>query len=279
MLTVTQAAILGAVQGLTEFLPVSSSAHLVVVPWALNWPSMEQQMAFDVALHIGTLLAVFLFFFFEWALIIATYIGDLRQKNWKGSTRGSLLPKIIVASIPAAIVGKLFEHRIEEFFYKHDANIWFLAVTMVLFGTGLLLAEKFAKTNKDEQGITYQDALIIGCFQCLALIPGTSRSGITILAALLLGLRRPAAAKFSFLAALPITFGACMLQVRKLENIDDWTPLIVGVATAAIVGMIAIKGLLKYVQNRSYTVFALYRYAFAIVLLALYFSRNPIGQQ
>ncbi len=274
MLNNTQAAILGIVQGLTEFLPVSSSAHLVVIPWALQWPEHENAMAFDVALHIGTLLAVIIFFFFDWLMICASYVGDLRQKNWKGGKTGSLLPKIALATIPAAVLGKLFERPIEDFFYKNQDNIWMLGITMSLFGMALLVAERYGKQKRDVKEITYQDALLIGCFQAMALIPGTSRSGITILGGLLLGLSRPAAARFSFLAALPVTFGAVVLKSRDLRGTEDWSPLIVGITASAIVGMIAIKGLLTYVQHRSYDVFAWYRFLFAIGLLALFFTRQ-----
>lgn len=274
MLTTIQAGILGVAQGLTEFLPVSSSAHLVVIPWALGWPETRNMMAFDVALHIGTLLAVILFFFFDWLMICASYIGDIRQGNWKGGRTGSLLPKIVLATIPAAILGKLFEKPIEAFFYDDRANIWMLAVTMSLFGLGLLLAERYGKQQRDVKDISYQDALMIGCFQAVALIPGTSRSGITILGGLILGLNRPSAARFSFLAALPITFGACVLKSKDLRGTQDWSPLIVGITVSAIVGMIAIKGLLFYVQNRKYDVFAWYRFLFAIGILVLFFQRT-----
>ena len=273
MLTDMQAAILGAIQGLTEFLPISSSAHLVVVPWALNWESHENAMAFDVALHIGTLLAIMIYFFFDWAMIFASYIGDVRQGNWKGGKMGGLFPKIALATIPAAVVGKLFEEPIEHFFYDSRENIWMLAVTMSLFGLALLLAERYGKQRREVTDVNYMDALYIGCFQAMALIPGTSRSGITILGGLVLGLSRPAAARFSFLVALPITFGAVVLKSKDLRGTQDWSPLITGIIVSAIVGMIAIKGLLKYVQNRSYDVFAFYRFAFAAGLIALYFTR------
>ena len=274
MLTVTQAAILGIVQGLTEFLPISSSAHLVLVPWALNWPHDENMMAFDVCLHIGTLIAVLLFFLFDWLMIIASYIGDLRMGNWKGGKTGSLLPKIVIATIPAAVLGMLFEKKIEALFYDNLDNIWMLSITMFFFAIALLLAEKYGKQQRDVKDITYKDALLIGCFQAMALIPGTSRSGVTILAGLFLGLLRPAAARFSFLASLPIITGAVILKLDDLQGTQDWTPLLVGVATSAIVGVIAIKGLLTYVQHRSYGVFAWYRFILAIGILALYFYRH-----
>lgn len=273
MISNMQAFVLGAVQGLTEFLPISSSAHLKLVPWLLRWQMPKEEMAFDVALHIGTLIALVIFFFFEWLMIVASYIGDVRQGKWKGGQQGSLLWKIAVACVPAAVVGKLFEHPIEEFFYRDERNIWWLAVTMSVFGLGLVLSERYGKQAREVKEVTYLDALIVGSFQCLALVPGTSRSGITILAGLLVGLTRPAAARFSFLVALPITFGAVLLKVKDLHGAESWSPLIVGIVTSAIVGMIAIKGLLRYVQHRSYLVFAIYRWLVAIGIVAVFFSR------
>ena len=245
----------------------------MVVPWALNWPEDENAMAFDVALHIGTLLAILIYFFFDWAMIIASYIGDLRMGNWKGGKKGGLLPKIALATIPAAIIGKLFEKPIEAFFYDSRENIWMLAITMSLFGLALMLAERYGKQRRDITDLTYPDALMIGCFQAMALIPGTSRSGITILGGLALGLTRPGAARFSFLVAMPITLGAVILKSRDLRGTEDWNPLIIGILVSAAVGMLAIKGLLKYVQHRSYDVFAFYRFGFAAALLALFYSR------
>lgn len=274
MITGTQAFILGTVQGLTEFLPISSSAHLVLVPWLLNWKVPDNMMAFDVALHIGTLLAMLLFFFFDWMMIVASYIGDVRMGRWKGGQQGSLLLKVIVASIPAAIVGKIFEHPIEEFFYNTPANYWMLAITMSVFGLALVLAERSGKQERDVKQVTYRDALIVGLFQCIALIPGTSRSGITIVAALIVGLTRPAAARFSFLAALPITAGAVLLKLKDLDAAQGWQPLLIGIATSAVVGIIAIKGLLQYVQYRSYLVFAIYRWLFAAGILAVFYFRR-----
>lgn len=235
---------------------------------------MADPMSFDIALHIGTLLATLLYFFFDWAIITASYIGDLRQKNWKGGKKGSLFPKIVIACIPAAIAGLLVEDAVESFFYNSRDNIWMLAVTMTLFGIALMVSERLGKHRREVTDITYLDALYIGLFQAIALIPGTSRSGVTILGGLILGLSRPAAARFSFLVALPITTGAVLLQLDDLQGTHDWTPLLIGISTSAIVGIIAIKGLLKYVQHRSYDVFAIYRFLFAAGLLTLFFTRG-----
>ena len=272
MITNGQAITLGTIQGLTEFLPISSSAHLVLIPWALNWE--KNTLAFTVALHIGTVLATAIFFFFDWLMIIASYIGDVRNGRWRGGTQGSLLLKVIVSCIPAAIVGKLFDERIEQYFYNTPANYWMLAVTMATFGLALVLAERFGAQSRDVKEVTYRDALMVGLLQCIALVPGTSRSGITIVAGLIMGLTRPAAARFSFLAALPITFGAVLLKVGELKGTENWQPLIWGIVTSAIVGMIAIKVLLKYVQNRSYIVFAVYRWIAAAGIIALMFHKG-----
>jgi undecaprenyl-diphosphatase len=234
----------------------------------------KNEMAFDVALHIGTVLAMALFFFFDYLMIIASYIGDIRQGKWKGGQQGSLLLKIIIACIPAAIVGKLFEHPIEEFFYRDPRNIWWLAVTMSVFGLALVLAERFGKKDREVKNVNFIDALVIGCFQCIALVPGTSRSGITIVAALLMGLTRPAAARFSFLVALPITLGAVLLKAKDMHGAESWTPLIIGIVTSAVVGIVAIKGLLQYLQHRSYLVFAIYRWALAAVVVAVFLQRR-----
>ncbi|MBX7244159.1 MAG: undecaprenyl-diphosphatase UppP [Candidatus Sumerlaeaceae bacterium] len=273
LITTWQAVALGTVQGLTEFLPVSSSAHLKLMPWLFQWPDVENEMAFDVALHLGTLLAIVLFFFTDWLMIVASYIGDLRMKKWKGGAKGSLLPKIIIATIPAAVIGKLFEKKIEAFFYGDNSNIWMLAVTLSVFGLLLLIAEKVGKNSRDLADIGYAMALTIGCAQALALIPGTSRSGVTIFAGLLFGLTRPAAARFSFLMATPITAGAVLLKIKDLRGIEDYTPIIIGILVSAIVGILAIKVLLKYVQTRSYAVFAFYRWILAAVVLWFYFQR------
>jgi undecaprenyl-diphosphatase len=282
LINVYQAATLGTLQGLTEFLPVSSSAHLRLVPWMLHWPRVDNEMAFDVALHLGTLIAVGLYFLMDWMLIVASYVGDLRQKRWLGGARGSLLLKIILATIPAAIVGKLFEKPIDSYFYDNEQHLWMLAVTLSVFGLFLLLSERWGKQNRTLTDVTFRDALIVGCAQALALVPGTSRSGVTILTALLLGLNRESAARFSFLLSTPIIAGAVILQLRKVigANLAAGLPalhldanMIVGVVAAAIVGMLAIRFLLKYVQTRSYAVFAYYRWVLAACVLAVYFTR------
>lgn len=279
MISPWQAIVLGALQGLTEYLPISSSAHLLIVPWLLGWEPFHNQMAFDVALHFGTLLAVLIYFFFDWLLIIASYIGDLRQRRWLGGARGSLLPKIVVATIPGAVVGKLFEDPIEKFFYTHHYNLWLIAGTMSLFGLALFISERVGKQKREITELTYGDALLIGCAQALAIIPGVSRSGITILVALLLSLKRPAAARFSFLLATPITFGAVILKAKDLTPADLNLSLGLGILSAAVVGMLAIRFLLTYVQIHRYDIFVYYRWVVAAIIIAVWFLRGPVPEQ
>ncbi|MCX7624772.1 MAG: undecaprenyl-diphosphate phosphatase [Candidatus Sumerlaeaceae bacterium] len=273
MLTTSQAILLGAVQGATEFLPISSSAHLIIVPWLLDWQPTHNQLAFDVALHFGTLLAVLIYFCFDWLLIVASYIGDLRQRRWLGGARGSLLLKIIVGTIPGAIFGKILEDPVEGFFYSHTEHIWVLAITLSVFAIFLIMAERMGKQARGETQITYLDALIIGSAQALAVIPGVSRSGITILAGLFLGLQRPAAARFSFLLATPIILGAVILKVGDLRTSDLGLPIFAGVASAALVGMAAIRFLLKYVEHRRYDLFAFYRWGLSALVLGVWYWR------
>jgi undecaprenyl-diphosphatase len=279
LFTVPQAAVLGTVQGLTEFLPISSSAHLVLVPWMFGWETPRNQMSFHVALHVGTVLAVVLFFALEWFLIFMSYIGDLRQRRWLGGRRGSLLPKIALATIPAAIVGKLFEDPIERFFYERSENLWLVGMNLAIFGVFLLLGERKGRQSRVLEDVTYRDVLIIGVAQCLALVPGVSRSGITILAGLILGLQRPAAARFSFLLATPITTGAVILKLGELHPSDFNASLWTGLLMSTIVGLAAIAFLLRYVQTRPYSIFVYYRWVLAAIVIGLFFYRTQTGGQ
>lgn len=277
--SIGQSAILGTVQGLTEFLPISSSAHLKLVPWFLGWRAPDKELAFDVALHLGTLIALLAYFFLDYFVITAHYIGDLRQKRWLGGPKGSLLPKLVVATIPGAVAGLLFEKKIEATFYGNSHHIWVLAVTLSVFGLLLLIAEKRGKQNRELTDITYRDALLIGCAQALALIPGVSRSGVTIFCGLLFSLTRPAAARFSFLLAVPITAGAVVAKMPDfLHSAFDWS-LVVGTASSAIVGLLAIMFLLKYVQTHSYAIFVYYRWILAAAIIATCFQRGDFHAQ
>lgn len=277
MVTVPEAVALGVVQGLTEFLPISSSAHLVLLPWLLRWDTPDNIMAFNVALHLGTLFAVLVYFFFDWLMIIASYIGDLRMKRWKGGVRGSMLPKVLLGTVPAVLAGLVLERHIEEMFYRETDKVWIIGILLALFGLFLLLGELFGRKERGEDAIGYRDALLIGVAQAFAIIPGVSRSGVTILAALLVGLTRPAAARFSFLLGTPVIAGAALLTMGDLHVADLSLPLFIGILTSAVTGILAIKVLLKWVQHRSYGVFVYYRWLLAAVVLVVYYLRSTQG--
>ncbi len=251
------AAVLGTLQGLTEILPISSSAHLILVPWLFGWP--ESGLTFDVALHLGTLIALCLYF---WRDIIELTINFLQGIAGRGPhTPANRLPIFIIAgTIPAAIAGKTLEGPVEDFF---RGNPTLIAILLIAFGLLLAFADTTGAKRWKMDRIELRAALIIGLAQCLALIPGASRSGITITAALLIGFNREASARFSFLLSLPIVAGAGILHVGKLVKAGipqgEGGILVTGVVTSALFGYISIATLLKLVQNRSLYPFVWYR--------------------
>lgn len=259
------ALLLGALQGMTEILPISSSAHLILIPKILSWP--ESGLTFDVALHLGTLIALCLYF---WRDIFDLTYNFLSSIGGKGvHTPGNRLPwYIIIGTIPAVIVGKSLEEPIERIFRQSPAIICSL-----LIGFGLLLA--FADTTGAKRWkldrMTLKAAVIIGLAQCLALAPGVSRSGVTITAALLIGYNRETAARFSFLLSLPIVFGAALLKVGHLARsgipAGEGMPLIIGIASSAIFGYLSVALLLRLVQRHSLYPFVWYRLLAGAALL------------
>jgi len=261
------ALVLGALQGLTEVLPISSSAHLILVPKLLGW--VESGLTFDVALHLGTLIALSLYFWRDIFDMTYNFIGSISGKGIQ--TAGNRLPwYIIIGTIPAAIVGKTLEEPIEQLFRQSP-----LLICSFLIAFGLLLA--FADTTGAKRWkidrITLKAAVLIGLAQCLALIPGVSRSGITITAALLIGFNRETAARFSFLLSLPIVFGAALLKVGSLLKTGipagEVTPLLIGVVSSAVFGYLSVAFLLKLVQRSSLYPFVWYRLAAGVVFLLL----------
>lgn len=251
-----QAIVLGAVQGLTEFLPVSSSAHLILVPWLFGWD--DPGLAFDVALHLGTLLALIVYYWQTWSnLAISIVSGDHASRR--------LLLLLIVASVPGALVGLLLEKQAETIF-RSPALI---GTTMAVMGIVLWLADKLARSERKMSEFTIGDALLIGFSQALAIVPGVSRSGATITMARALGIRREDAANFSFLMATPIIAGAGLLETRKIAAAGIHGPVILGFLASAIFGIAAIAGLIRFVRTRTYQSFAWYRIAIAIIVFAV----------
>lgn len=260
------AVVLGALQGFAEVLPISSSAHLILVPWLFGWA--ESGITFDVALHFGTFLALFVYFWRDVGILARGTVNSIRYRDF--SSRENQLPWLLVAgSAPAAIIGKLFEHRIEALFRSSPLLI---CLMLILFGLALGLADRYGRQARGIASVGFGAVVVVGCFQCLALIPGVSRSGITITAALLLGLARPDAARLSFLLSLPIVAGAALLKALYLfkHGIEPGMalPMLVGVVVAAVTGYAGVAFLLRFVQKHTVWPFVWYRLALGGALLA-----------
>lgn len=265
---VGEAALFGAVQGLTEFLPISSSGHLLLLHQIVDYRALNEQ-AFDVALHIGTVIALLLVFWRDlWRLATAT----LRWLRVRGTpdTDQTLAGWLIIATIPAAIIGVLFESTIETILRSPVLA----SINLIVAGVFLWAIDRWATTSRDLQSLGRWRALWVGLGQALALIPGVSRSGSTIMVGRLVGLDRPMAVRFSFLLAVPITIGAALVKVPDLVTFrlpaEDWVALSTGILVAAVTGMFAIRFLLRFIAHRSFAVFAVYRALLGITAL-LYF--------
>jgi undecaprenyl-diphosphatase len=263
-----QAIVLGVVQGLGEFLPISSSGHLVVVPWLLGWP--EHGLSFDVALHVGTLAAVLYAFFDDWRRLLVAGLRGVRARRPFTDPDSRLLWLLAVASIPGAVAGLLLEDRAESAF-RSPALV---AAAMALMGLVLWAADRAARGTADARAVTLRDALLIGAAQALAIVPGVSRSGATISMGLILGYRREEAARFSFLLATPIVIGAAALKSRYLFAPGQATQVLAGMVTAAIFGFASIRFLLAYVRTRDYRPFVYYRLLFAALVAAVLLVRG-----
>lgn len=249
---IAEAIILGVIQGITEFFPVSSTAHLIVVPWFFGWKGDVNTLTFDVALHAGTLTALLFCFWKDWV--------ELFIKKQK------LLGMIIFASIPAGVAGFLLGDIVE----KRLREPFVISVMLVAVGFVMLAAEKAGK-YKDMEKVDYLDALTIGIAQATALIPGVSRSGITISAGLFKGLKREASARFSFLISTPIIAGATLLHLKKLltsQGIYDFQLFGIGLITSSITGLLAIKFLIAFLKKYPLNIFVYYRFILAVVIIA-----------
>jgi undecaprenyl-diphosphatase len=273
---VLQAALIGLLQGLTEFIPISSSAHLELAPWIAGWESdgLIGSLAFDVFLHLGTLVALLAYFARDWVRYIAAWVASIRERRIGADPDRRMAWLLLMATVPAALIGFAFEGFIEETFHG-DSDVARLAIAgfLVTGAAALWLADRWGRHDRELDGLTAPTALTIGLSQALALLPGISRSGATITAGLALGLRREAAARFSFLLATPITLGAGLYGSRKLltetHTGTEWVAIGVGFAVAALAGILAIGFLLSWLRTRSVAVFSLYRVGFAAVIVLL----------
>jgi undecaprenyl-diphosphatase len=262
-MTVFQAFILGLAQGLGEFLPISSSAHLVLLPWILHWP--DPGLSFDIALHLGTLLAVVAFFWKEWLILFRHGFSEgLRTRE------GRMFWFLVVASVPGALIGFIFEKQAETVF-RDPALIGCL---MIVMGVGLYLADRLGVKRGQSENLNLWQSLLIGLSQGLAILPGVSRSGITMTTGLLVGLDREESARFSFLLSTPIVVGAGLFNLRKLGPDAFTLPFGVGVATSALVGFLVIGLLLRWLRRSSFLPFVWYRLAVGFGVIALWLIRH-----
>ena len=268
-MTIIQAVVLGIVQGLGEFLPISSSAHLVLAPWFFNWT--DPGLGFDVALHWGTLLAVLVYFRMDvWNIIKGFWHSLFKStRDLKENIYQKLSWFIIIASVPGAIIGKFLEAKAETVFRAP----LLIAITLAGFGVLLYLADRLGEKCKNLDRMTWKDSLLIGLSQALAVIPGVSRSGSTIATGLGLKMKREDAARFSFLMSAPIIFGAGLVNVGYFTDGATLPQLTVGFLTAALFGFLSIKYLLRYLSKHGFGVFVWYRFLLALAIVLVVYLR------
>jgi len=270
--TILQAIILGIVQGLTEFLPISSSGHLIFVPWLLDWQYLldnpEFNKTFDVALHLGTFIALVVYFWRDIGVLLAAWARSLTTRRVE-TPEGRLAWLILLSMVPAAIVGVLFEETIVNVL----GAPWLVAVLLIVFGAVMWAADRWSRKVREMEQLGWRGALTIGVSQALALSPGVSRSGVTMVAGLLVGLTREAAARFSFLMSIPIIAGAAAYSGLDIlrEGLPAGTagPFLAGIVSAALSGFAAIWFLLAYLRRHSFLPFVLYRFAVGAGVLLL----------
>ncbi len=252
-----QTVVLGILQGLGEFLPISSSAHLAIVPFLFHWD--YQGLEYDVMLHLGTLLAIAVFFWKDWIKIIKDGLKQPRTQE------GHFLWYIILATIPGALAGYFLEAQAETVFRQPEL----IAISLIFFSGLIFLADRLAKNQTGLENLTLAQAMIIGLAQSLAILPGASRSGMTIMAALFLGFRRYDSARFSFLLSTPVIIGAALLELPKISLTQVNGPFILGFLTSALVGFLSIKFLLSFLKARTLFPFVVYRLLLAGLILAV----------
>jgi len=267
-MTLLQAIVLGAVQGVTEFLPVSSTAHLALTPWVFGWP--DPGLSFDVALHVGTLVALLLFFRAEWVQLVQGGLALLR--GGRRTPNAQLALYLILATIPALIVGALLSNFADTTL-RHPLVI---ASALIVLALVLVIAERVGRRKTELKDISMGDALAVGCAQALAIIPGVSRSGVTITAGLFRGMTREAAARFSFFLSTPV-IGAAVAKtifdgVRHGFSAANPTSVAAGILVSGVVGYLSIAFLLRYLATHSTYIFVYYRIVLGILVVAAYFG-------
>jgi len=283
IMTILQAIILGLVQGATEFIPISSSAHLIIIPWLFGWNDpVLTSLSFDVSLHLGTLAAVLVFFARDWIRLIQAGVMSIKERKIGDDPDRKLAWLVVIGTIPGAIVGFLAEKKINDLFHQPGQPISPTAMIVMAFiiailGAVLFLADKLARHLRDLKQTTLKDTLVIGFAQALAIFPGVSRSGSTISAGLALGLKRETAAKFSFLLSAPIIAGSGVKSLIEIASglksgtiaSNEWVLFPIGIITAAVSGYLCIRFLLNYLQSHSINPFVYYRWGLALVVFVV----------
>ncbi len=260
-MSIIQAIIYGIVQGIGEFLPISSTAHLVLVPWLFGW--QDPGVVFDVALHLGTAAAVILYFFKDWINLISAGFAKPKTQD------GKLFWLLVLATIPGALFGVMLDKYMEDF-----RNAALIGVMLIVMGIILYVADKYGRKEIDIKETGVKRSLIIGITQVFAVIPGVSRSGITMTAGRILGMTRESIARFTFLMSAPIILGDGLYHAKDLVHTHiDKAPFFTAMITAAIVGVLSIKFLLDYLKKKGFGIFAVYRFALGAFVIAVYFLR------
>ena len=261
-----QAVVLGVIQGLTEFLPISSSAHLRIYPEIFGWG--DPGAAFTAVIQIGTELAVLIYFRHDIWRIVSTWARSLVKPEYRGHLDARMGWYIILGSVPIVVLGVLLKDTIET----HFRSLWLIGTTLIVLGIILGVADRIGSTERTIKQITFRHALLMGLAQACALIPGVSRSGATLSMGRLLGYDREAATRYAFLLAIPAVIGAGVFELREIpggHNPYGWTPTIVATVVSFVVGYAAIAWLLRFITTHSYTPFVLYRVALGSVTLIL----------
>ncbi len=265
-MTILQAIILGVVQGLTELLPISSSAHLNIIPWILGWTKSQEFVnsfeGFDVALHFGTLLAIGIFFFKDWIKLIKGGYNQIVKKE--KTTEGKMFWYIVLATIPGGAIGFLLDHFVGDALEKP----LIIGIALAVMGVILYIVDKKSKSNTNYENMSLKQTFLIGLSQSLAFIPGVSRSGVTMTTGRIMGVDRESTAKYSFLLSTPIVFAA---TIYKFKDFVFSFPFFIGILTSFIVGIIVIKFLLEYLKKGSFKGFAIYRVIVGIAIIILSF--------
>ena len=254
-MSIFQSIVLGIVQGLTELLPISSSAHLFFIPEILNWSIPD---SFDVALHFGTLLAIGIFFFWDWINLIKAGFNQIVKKE--KTKEGRMFWYIVIATIPGGILGLLFDKFLEDYL----KNLSIVAIALIVMGIILYIADKKCKSTTKYENMTFKQTFLIGLSQAMAFIPGVSRSGVTMTVGRILGVDRESTARYSFMLSAPIVLGATLYKFK--DFVFD-LPFVIGVITSFIVGLLVIKFLLNYLKKGSFKVFSIYRVIVGLLIL------------